>query len=245
MSLYNLVNSIVNSQNEDEANKLLIESNILLLNNREYYNSIISNFIQKKEIIIKKENQKLIFDLNNTNDIWNIIFISEYIKENDILYKTYNNILLEIADIESRLSIIKNKHKTAKSKEEHASINTEYQNLNNVLQSKKNQRESMSGVLSTFYNTDWVNLINTNNKIEQLPEINILKQAINIIHKIRNSLEHDNLDIDKVIEIDNANFKILIPIEYLDGFNKGKIIANNEDRIIFETRKEIKFNKLI
>lgn len=45
MSLYSLVNSIVNSQNENEANKLLIGSNILLLNNREYYNTIISNFI--------------------------------------------------------------------------------------------------------------------------------------------------------------------------------------------------------
>ncbi len=239
MSLYSLVNSIVNSQNENEANKLLIGSNILLLNNREYYNAIISNFIQKKETIIKKENGKLVFDLNNTNDIWNIIFISEYIKENDFLYKTYNNLLLEIADIESRLSIIKNKHKTAKSKEEHASINTEYQNLNNVLQSKKNQTESMSGVLSTFYNTDWVNLINTKNKIEQLREIDILKQAVNIIHKIRNSLEHDNLDIDKVIELDNDNFKISIPIEYLDGFNKGRIIANNEDRIIVERTNSI------
>ena len=103
MSLYSLVNSIVNSQNENEANKLLIGSNILLLNNREYYNTIISNFTQKKETIIKKENGKLVFDLNNTNDIWNIIFISEYIKENDFLYKTYNNLLLEIADIESRL----------------------------------------------------------------------------------------------------------------------------------------------
>ena len=144
MSLYSLVNSIVNSQNENEANKLLIGSNILLLNNREYYNAIISNFIQKKETIIKKENGKLVFDLNNTNDIWNIIFISEYIKENDFLYKTYNNLLLEIADIESRLSIIKNKHKTAKSKEEHASINTEYQNLNNVLQSKKNQTDRIN-----------------------------------------------------------------------------------------------------
>lgn len=155
------------------------------------------------------------------------------------MYKTYNNLLLEIANIENRLSIIKNKHKTAKTKEEHAIINTEYQNLNNVLQSKKNQRESMSGVLSTFYNTDWVKLINSDDKIEQLREIDILKQAVNIIHKIRNSLEHDNLDIDKVIELDNDNFKISIPIEYLDGFNKGRIIANNEDRIIVERTNSI------
>lgn len=61
MSLYNLVNSIVNSQNENEANKLLMGSNLLLLNNREYYNAIISNFIQKKETIIKKRKWKISF----------------------------------------------------------------------------------------------------------------------------------------------------------------------------------------
>ena len=234
MGLYNLVNSIVTSQSEEDAKELLMGSNILLLNNKEYYNAIISNFIQKKETIIKKENGKIVFDLNNTTDIWNIIFISEYIKENDILYKTYNNLLLEIVNIEGQLLVIKNKHKTAKSKEEHAAINTEYQNLNNVLSAKKNQRDSMSGVIETFYRTDWIELVNTNSKIEQMQEINVLKQAINIIHKVRNSLEHDNIDIDKIIELDNDNFKISIPIEYLDGFNKGKIIANDEDRVIVE-----------
>ena len=215
MGLYNLVNSIVTSQSEEDAKELLMGSNILLLNNKEYYNAIISNFIQKKETIIKKENGKIVFDLNNTTDIWNIIFISEYIKENDILYKTYNNLLLEIVNIEGQLLVIKNKHKTAKTKEEHAAINTEYQNLNNVLSAKKNQRDSMSGVIETFYRTDWIELVNTNSKIEQMQEINVLKQAINIIHKVRNSLEHDNIDIDKIIELDNDNFKISIPKSHL------------------------------
>ena len=238
MSLYNLTKSIVNSPNEEEAKRLII-SNDETLNIQEYYNSIISHFIQKHETIIKKEDGNLVFDLNNYNDIWNIVFIAEYIKENDILYKVYNKTLSEITYIRNQLSVIRNKHKTAKSKEEHLNINNEYQNINNILFAKKNEIENMSNVFKTFYEIDWINLVNTKNEVHQLNEIIILKQAINIIHKIRNTIEHDNLDIDKVIKIDNDHFSITIPIEYFDGFNKGRIIAEKDDKIIVERTDKI------
>ncbi|MCR5483063.1 MAG: hypothetical protein K6E99_01460, partial [Bacilli bacterium] len=110
MSLFDLTESIVNISNEEEARNKLLDSNVLLLNNQEYYKTIISSFIQKKESIIRKENNKLVFDLNNTDDIWNIVFIGEYIKENDILYKTYNKLFVKINEIECALSLIKDKH---------------------------------------------------------------------------------------------------------------------------------------
>ena len=234
MSLFSLTESIVNIPNEEEARNQLLNSNVLLLNNQEYYKTIISSFIQKKESIIRKENNRLVFDLNNTDDIWNIVFIGEYIKENDILYKTYNKLLLKIDEIECALSLIKDKHKTATSKETHQIINEEYQNVNNVLREYKNQLDNMKSVIDAFYNTDWVELINSNESIDSLRETKVLKQAINIIHKVRNSFEHDNPNVDSNIHISNDSFDFSIPIEYLDGFNKGRIIANNNDSLIVE-----------
>ena len=70
---------------------------------------------------------------------------------------------------------------------------------------------------------------------EQLLE---LKKAILIMGKLRNSFEHQNdkLIIDQVVAIDNEKnkFKISIPIEYLDGFNKGRIIVKENDKYIIE-----------
>lgn len=234
MSLFNLTNSIVNSKTEAEAKSKLLNSNVLLLNNHEYYEIIISSFIQKKESIIKKENEKLVFDLNNSNDIWNIVFIGEYIKENDLLYKTYNGLVLKIDEIEAELVLIKEKHKVALTQEEHQTINEEYKTLNNELKEYKNQINNMKPVIDTFYNTDWINLVNSSDSIDSLKETKVLKQAISIIHKVRNSFEHDNLDIDSTIHINNNTFDVSIPIEYIDGFNKGKIVANNKDNIIVE-----------
>lgn len=234
MSIYNLTESIVNLSNEEEAKNKLLDSNILLLNNHEYYKTIISSFIQKKESIIKKENDKLVFDLNNTNDIWNIVFIGEYIKENDLLYKSYNELLLRISDIECNLSLIKDKHKGVTTQEAHKLINEEYQIVNTELRECKTQLDNMKSVLEAFYNTDWVNLTNSNESIDSLKETEVLKQAINIIHKVRNSFEHDNPEINSNIHIKNDSFNFSIPIEYLDGFNKGRIIANNKDDVIVE-----------
>lgn len=65
-----------------------------------------------------------------------------------------------------------------------------------------------------------------------------LKDAIICVQKMRDSLAHanKNLHIDSILTIDNAKnkFEIAIPIEYLDGFNKGRIIANEEDKVLIE-----------
>ena len=133
---------------------------------------------------------KLIFDLNNINDMWSIVFIAEYIKENDILYKEYNKLKEEINTIENDLILIKNKHKSAKTKEEHNTINNEYQILNNILKTKKDLLDNNKKILDTFYNTNWVNLENENDNIKKIKSTKKLKQAINIIQKLRNSVNH-------------------------------------------------------
>ena len=237
--LYNVVKKVINAKNLTEASDIMYGKSGIKINTKEYYQSIISTFIKRKEAIIRKENNCLIFDLNNLNDMWNIIFIAEYIKENDILLKQYKKLEEEIEEISIELSVVRNKHKNAKSSEEHANINHEFQLLNNKLKFKKDMLINYKGVIEAFYQYDWVNFENANEATLQLQEINVLKQAINIIHKFRNSIEHEKIDEESTIKINNQNFKIEIPTEYLDGFNKGRIIAHDDDEVIVERTNTI------
>ena len=134
--LYNIVSDIITSSSMDEAENKLFGTSGIRINSEEYFENIVSNFIRKKEYIIRKENNNLVFDLTNYNDIWNIIFLGEYIKGNDILYNEYNNLLDEIDTIKHSLEIIRNKHRGVHSREEHESINKEYRLL------KKKQRST-------------------------------------------------------------------------------------------------------
>ena len=67
-----------------------------------------------------------------------------------------------------------------------------------------------------------------------------LKQAILIFQKLRDSFEHRNvnLKLGKFIQIDNEKnfFKVVIPSDYIDGFNKGRIIVKEEDGNINEDK---------
>lgn len=151
-----------------------------------------------------------------------------------MLFKQYKEYLKEINKIKDELDIIKIKHATAKTTKEHININIEYQSLQKVLITKNNLLESLQNITEIFYNTDWVNLENQNDKNLKLESIEILKQAVNIIHKLRNSFEHDAIKPNKIIKIDNNKFNIEIPIEYLDGLNKGRIIVEDKDKVILE-----------
>lgn len=79
-SLYEIVNATVHSDSMDVAKEILFGFDEFSANIDEYYKRIISSFVKKKDIIINQENGKLIFDLENVNDLWSIIFISTYIK---------------------------------------------------------------------------------------------------------------------------------------------------------------------
>ena len=232
--LYNIVSDIITSSSMDEAENKLFGTSGIRINSEEYFENIVSNFIRKKEYIIRKENNNLVFDLTNYNDIWNIIFLGEYIKGNDILYNEYNNLLDEIDTIKHSLEIIRNKHRGVHSREEHESINKEYRLLKVELDSKNELLDNYKNVVDTFNKIDWVKLEDTNDDVEKQDAAKLLKQCINLIHKLRNSFQHGKVDTGKQLEINDDNFHVSIPIEYLDGFNKGRIIANEEDRIIAE-----------
>ena len=80
-SLYEIVSATVNSESMDIAKEILFGFDEFSANIDEYYKRIISTFVKKKDIIIKQENGKLIFDLENVNDLWSMLFISEYIRK--------------------------------------------------------------------------------------------------------------------------------------------------------------------
>ena len=232
--LYNLASDIITSSSLDEAENKLFGSNGIRINSEEYFENIVSDFIRKKEHIIRKENDNLVFNLNDYNDIWNIIFLGEYIKENDVLYKEYNNLLLEIDNIKHNLEIVKSQHRNVNTREEHERINEEYQSLKAELDNKNEIKDNYKNVIDTFYKINWVKLENTNDDIEKQEAAELLKQSINIIHKLRNSFQHGRGNISRHLEINDDSFNVSIPIEYLDGFNKGRIIVNEEDKIIVE-----------
>ena len=238
-NLYDIVQKVINTSDLGEASNALYGVDGININSDEYYNSIISTFIQKKETIIRKRDNKLIFDLNSCNDMWNIVFLGEYIKENDDLYKSYNHLLSEMEKINDQLKRIKDKHKKASTKEEHLKINEEYKKLESKFLTKKEEEKRYKGVIKAFYEIDWVKLENSNDELEKLEATKLLKQSINIIHKFRNSLAHGFDNEGKNLEINNENFMFSIPIEYLDGFNKGRIIASDDDKIVVEKTNAI------
>lgn len=232
--LFDIVNEVINSNDLNEAEQKLFGVEGININSKEYFNNIVSNFIKKKEHIIIKENNNLVFDLNNYNDIWNIIFLGEYLKENNILYKEYNDLLIEIENLENEINNTIKEHRQVNTKQEHDLINQKVNTLKNKLNTHYDQMKKYKSLIDTFNNIDWVKLENTNDETEKLEAVKTLKQAINIIHKLRNSIQHGNTIIDKNIEINDDIFKVSIPIEYLDGFNKERIIAQEEDKIIVE-----------
>lgn len=89
--------------------------------------------------------------------------------------------------------------------------------------------------------------IKSTTSIEMLPEKSLeeLKKSIVIFQKIRDSIEHpnENFKIGEELIIENLKgyFKISIPIEYFDGFNKGKIISKKENEVLIERTNEICF----
>lgn len=241
--LFNIVNEGINSNDFNEAEQKLFGIEGININSEEYFKIIISSFIKKKEHIIRRENKNIIFDLNNYNDIWSIVFLGEYIKENNILYKEYNDLLIEIKieNLEKEINNTIKEHRQVNNNQEKALIDQEHKLidqkisvLKDELKILRDQMKNYKSLIDTFNNIDWVKLENTNEETEKLEAVKTLKQAINIIHKLRNSIQHGKTTNNNNIKIDDDIFKISIPIEYLDGFNKERIIAQEEDKVIVE-----------
>lgn len=247
--LYDIVNKTINASSMTEAEQILFGSNGIVINSPEYYKNIISNFVRKKETIIKKnvaQNGKtyLIFDLNDCNDIWNILFIYNY-------YIHYIEQKIESLNKQIKKNRIVQQNLESK-KETLAPNDLRYQEITNeisevlfILNNLKDLKNRYSSYKNESLKKYAVQLENMNNIDEHRlkQQLDKLKEAIACIQKMRDALEHTNesLNIDNVVSIDNPTdkFEITIPIEYLDGFNKGRIVANEEDKILVEQTNNI------
>lgn len=240
-NLYKIVKQTIEAKDLKEAQEIFYGKNGFVINTQEYYQNIISSFIKKKETIIKKENNKLVFDLNNYKDIWNLVFLAEYIKQNDLLYKRYKQLQEEIENYENKLTEIVLKHRAPNlTAEDHEKINLEYNNLRAVVEEKKREQSAMSKVKEVFDEIEWVsldNIIIIPNDLDKY--INTLKQAVNICHKLRCIIEHGNVNENKIIQLSDDGFSVEIPIEYIEGFNYGKIIAKESDKVIVNITNRI------
>ena len=269
--LYDVVKRVVNASSMEEADELLYgENGIIISNSKEYYQNLVSTFIQKKELTIKNAHGKLIFDLDSAVDIWNTIFLGEYIKEHDTLNKEYETVKKDIIDKVHELynqysSIIAlNRVPGADHEEINKLRQKKLQEIKDFLaqelgydESEKSFPKSLAyfsklesfieelldkkyrGVIETFYKIDWVDLGTSSNQINNLDATNSLKQAITIIHKFRNAIGHGMISEAKTLSVDSKNFKVSIPIEYIDGYSKGKIIPREEDKNIVEKTNSV------
>lgn len=271
--LYDVTQKTINASTTEEANDILFGTDGISINSNEYYENVIANFIKKKEVVIRKENGKLIFDLNNYNDIWNTVFIGTYIMENDILRKDYElakgNFLNEFNRMYEELQRIAEGHRPTDrtvvlTREDHDRINEQLNKKGEEIKKFISEKLEYTGdfprlanreayqrlidecfaknykkVFETFYKIDWVELENSTDDIERLEATEVLKKSINIIHKLRNGFGHGDIILDKNLNINTEGFKISIPIEYLDCYAKGRIIAKEEDKIIVEKTNKV------
>ena len=227
-NLYDVVKDVVNAPSMDEANSILFGTEGISVNSKEYYETIVANFIKKKEVIIRKDGTNLIFDLDNVNDLWSCVFIGEYVRhEIEEMEDTINNQLVSIQnDIiniekEYKIGIIDGPEKGKRMIKNNSEKRMLREKLNNLLSCK-----------TAFFDQTYslrVKLENSTGVKER--DLEIIKEDIKSIHVIRNSIQHGK---SEMATIENYNTEIKIPIEYLDGFSKGRIIADDEDKVIVE-----------
>lgn len=233
-SLYEIVNATVHSDSMDVAKKILFGFDEFSANIDEYYKRIISSFVKKKDIIINQENGKLIFDLENVNDLWSIIFISTYIKRE--LENIDLKIKEKIDELQSEYEALQQRART-----ERINLGKELKKVGKQKNSLEKKREEVLKCLNGFFNLDsFPYSIEFEQNVSMKEEaLKMIKESIKAIHILRNVVEHGNVQNDSDIVIDNYGVQISIPATYLDGFNKGKIIAREKDRIIVEKTNKI------
>ncbi|MBQ6539126.1 MAG: hypothetical protein IJL76_02490 [Bacilli bacterium] len=237
--LYEVAKNVISANGMEETENILFGRDGMFSSGDPYFKSVISRFIKRKELIIRKEGSNLIFDLNNYNDIWNIIFLGEYIKENDTLYQEYDKFLKELNDMKDELNRIASKHDAATNTEEHLKIEEEKAAFKVQVNAKRELLRNYKEAIEIYSKIDWVKLENSNDEIEKLEAVNVLKQSINIIHKLRNAIQHGTADINNEMFINENGFSVKIPIEYVNGLTNGRIIAYEEDKILVEKTSTI------
>ena len=226
-SLYNFVQEILSEPSMEAAKIKVFGLNGININDLGYYENIISSFVRKKDIILSKVNNTINYNLSeDIQDMWDILFISQYI------YKCWNEEQDLLKKELARLKSISNP--TEEEKNKIKEINSNIALINDYFQ-KLNKRSELAKI-----NIIGLNFQSTNNLEAEILQ---LKKAILVFQKLRDSFEHRNeaLSVNSNIEINNEKnfFSVTIPSEYIDGFNKGRIIVKEEDRDLIEQTNNI------
>ena len=198
--LYDKVKRIVDADTMEEAENLMYGVNGIHINSEEYYQNIISNFVKKKDYVIPKVNNEILFDIDkNINDIWDIIFISQFVQqywEEEI--EKLNKLKSELEEKERIETDVNVKYEIKKEKEEieenKRKINQYFQSLN-----KKKELNKIKCHTDKEYNEENIEV-----------EILELKKALLIIQKLRDSLQHknENTKISSIVTINNEKNKL-------------------------------------
>lgn len=226
-SLYNFIEEILNEPSTKKAKERLFGINGLDLNSTEYYENIISSFVRKKDLILQKSNSKINYNLNkDVKDMWDIIFISQYI------YKCWKE---EQSFLQRELSRLRElPSRTSEENEKIRELTSNISLINDYFQ-KLNKRSEISKV----------EIIGLDDTTTLETEISELKKAVLVFQKLRDSFEHrnENLSLGDNISINNEKnyFSVTIPCEYINGFNKGRIIAREEDQDIVTKTNDITY----
>lgn len=232
-SLYEIVNATVNSGSVETARRILFGFDEFSANIDEYYKRIISSFVRKKDIIISQVNGKLIFDLENVNDLWSMIFIATYIKKElekiDLTFKE------QIDELQKEFETLQQQAKT-----ERINLGKELKRTGKQKKSLEKKREEILKCKNGFFNLDsFPYSIEFEQNVSMKEEsLKMIKESIKAIHILRNVVEHGKVENHSDIVIDNYGVQVSIPTTYLDGFNKGKIIAREKDRVIVQKTNE-------
>ena len=219
-SLYEVVRDTVDSSSMDMSRKILFGFGEFSTNMDEYYKRIISSFVRKKDIIINQIEGKLIFNLENVNDLWSMSFISEYIKKE--IEKIELRINEQIAELKNQYETLQQQART-----ERINLGKELKIIGKQKKILEKQLEEALKCKSGFFDLETFPYSiefeqNIHIKQELLKKI---KESIKSIHILRNVIEHGNIQNKNDIIINNYGIQISIPYTYIDGFNKGKIIA--------------------
>ena len=232
-NLYDVVQKTIEAPTIEEASNIIFGTNDILVNSKEYYETVVSSFIKKKEIVIQSRGNELIFNLDDINNLWSCVFIGEYLRKE--LEEIKKDIINRISEVDKKINKITDdcKNKIIENKEgkrrKKPLVNEKRElsrKLNGLEECKKGFFEQTSLLRVKLENSIGV----------EEEELKRIRENIKSIHIIRNSIQHGSSDM---AVIKNYNNEIRIPIEYLDGFNKGRIIAREGDQVVFEKTNEI------
>lgn len=230
-SMYDIVQEVLGATTKAEAESILYGSKGMLENSQAFYSSIVSRFIKKKDIVVPKVSGKICFQLDDhVKSIWDLVFISQFVQTQFFdKYKT------EIKTLELETdpaAVIAQKQVIRTTTIPKANIGSAMQAYEASIDVKKHR---LAELKDKFNNFSWIDIdCSTLSQMDVIALNNHLielKKALLIIHRFRNTFEHNEgvLSISDIISINNDKLEVRIPAEYLDGYTKGRIIVRDED----------------